>query len=146
MLLKVNIRELIFTYLYDFAAGYIVYQYFIEKINLKTAIICLVAFCSIIAFKVSMLTGFIPVVTGLTILLLNKKVPFLFLFLGNISYSLYLIHTIVMPFYLSFIKNYVSNQVFLCVTSILVSILFAYVFYMLIEKPALKFSKKIKVS
>lgn len=146
MLLKVNIRELIFTYLYDFAVGYIVFQYFIKKISLKTAVICLVAFCIIIAFRVSILTGFVPAVTGLTILLLNKKVPSLFLFLGNISYSLYLTHTLVMPIYLRFIKNYVSNQAFLCVTAILISIIFAYIFYIVIEKPALKFSKKVKVS
>jgi peptidoglycan/LPS O-acetylase OafA/YrhL len=146
MLLKVNIRELIFTYLYDFAAGYIVFQYFIKKISLKTAVICLIAFCIVIAFKVSILTGFIPAATALTTLLLNKKIPAFFLLLGNISYSLYLTHTVVMRLYLGFIKHYVSNQVFLCVTSILVSIIFAYIFYILIEKPVLKFSKKIKVS
>ncbi|MBB6112322.1 Peptidoglycan/LPS O-acetylase OafA/YrhL, contains acyltransferase and SGNH-hydrolase domains [Mucilaginibacter lappiensis] len=146
LLLKVNIRELIFTYLYDFAAGYIVFQYFIKKISLKTAVICLMAFCTVVAFKVSILTGFIPAATGLTILLLDKKVPALFLFLGNISYSLYLTHTIAMPLYLRFIKTYVSNQAFLCVTAILISIIFAYVFYVLIEKPALKFSKKVKLN
>ncbi|NHA07931.1 acyltransferase [Mucilaginibacter sp. HC2] len=146
MLLKVNIRELIFTYLYDFAAGYIVFQYFIKKISLKTALICLIAFCAIVAFKVSILTGFIPAVTGLTILLLDKKIPALLLLLGNISYSLYLTHTIMMPLYLRFAKSYVSNQAFLCVTAILLSIIFAYFFYIIIEKPALKLSKKVELS
>lgn len=143
VLAKLNIRDLVFTYWYDFAAGYIAFICMTNKIRTQTALICLTAFCAIVAWGVSIITGVLPFVTVLIILLFNKKPYKPFLFLGNISYSLYLTHTIVIFFFLKFTKAYLSNQVVLFPLTILSCVGFAALFYSIIEKPVLRRSKKM---
>lgn len=145
ILLNFSMRELIFTSLHNFAVGYIVFLYFIEKISLRNAIVILLGFCAFLVFKVSIVTGLVPAITALFIMLFNSKSPKALLFLGNISYSLYLIHEIVFILYLKFIKAYITNAFMLGITSIGLAILVAYIFYLVFEKPALSFSKKIKL-
>nr|WP_294941887.1 acyltransferase [uncultured Mucilaginibacter sp.] len=136
-------RELIFASLHNFAVGYIVFLYFAGKVSLGQAIGVLLAFCAFLAFKVSITTGLVPAITALFLLLYKSKSPKVLLFLGNISYSLYLMHIIFMYLWLHFIKSYINNAFVLGITSMGVGIGAAYVFYLLIEKPSLKLSKKI---
>ncbi|HEX8021407.1 acyltransferase [Mucilaginibacter sp.] len=140
---KLNIRDLVFTYWYDFATGYIAFMCMTNKITTQTAIIYLTVFCAIVASGVSILTGALPFATALIILLFNKKPYKPFLFLGNISYSLYLTHTIVIFFFLKFAKAYLSNQMVLFPLTILSCVGFAALFYTIIEKPVLWRSKKL---
>jgi len=141
---KLNIRDLVFTYWYDFAAGYIGFMCLINKIRPQTATIYLTVFCAIVAWKVSIITGVLPFVTTLIILLFNKRPYRPFLFLGNISYSLYLTHTIAIFFFLKFAKAHLSNPIILFGLTILSCVCFAALFYTIIEKPVLRRSKKLQ--
>lgn len=142
MFAKLNIPDLVFTYWYDFAAGYVGFMCVINKIRLQTAVIYLTVFCVIVVWQVSIITGVLPFVTTLVILLFKQKPCKPLLLLGNISYSLYLTHTIAIFFFLKFAKAYLSNQVILFPLTILSCVGFAALFYTIIEKPILRRSKK----
>ncbi|SEO21445.1 Peptidoglycan/LPS O-acetylase OafA/YrhL, contains acyltransferase and SGNH-hydrolase domains [Mucilaginibacter gossypiicola] len=144
VLAKLNIRDLVFTHWYDFAAGYIAFMCMTNKIRTQTAIIYLAAFCAIVVWGVSIITGTLPFITVVIILFFNKKPYKPFLFLGNVSYSLYLTHTVVIFFFLKFAKAYLSNQVVLFTLAILFCVCFAALFYTIIEKPVLRRSKKLQ--
>lgn len=143
MFARLNVRNLVFTYWYDFAAGYIGFMCVIGKIRLQTTVIYLTAFCAIVVWQVSIITGILPFATTLIILLFNKKPYRPLLFLGNISYSLYLTHTITIFFFLKFAKAHLSNPVVLFGLTISACVCFAALFYTIIEKPILNYSKKM---
>lgn len=68
-------------------------------------------------------------------------------FFSNISYSLYLIHVPIggriINLSLRFVKT--DNQKYLAIaTAFITSIIAAYLFYLVVEKPAIKWSKKIR--
>ncbi len=67
-------------------------------------------------------------------------------FLGNISYSLYLVHIPVGGRIINLCENFISDESLrsLCVFAALgISVLFAWFFYLIIEKPFMTLSKKI---
>ncbi|MFT4601098.1 MAG: peptidoglycan/LPS O-acetylase OafA/YrhL [Arenicella sp.] len=69
------------------------------------------------------------------------------LFLGKISYSLYLLHSMIgsaLVNYLSHIYRSPIQQFLVIAAGVMVSILSAYVMYRLIEKPTHAFARKIK--
>lgn len=143
--IQFDIRELIFASLYNFAVGYIVFLYYAAKISLRQAIVIVLVFCGFLGVKISITTGTVPAITALFILLYKAKSPKVLLFFGEISYSLYLTHIVFSNLYLHFIKTYVSNAFVLGITTLAVSVGAAYVLNVLIEKPALKFSKRIRL-
>ena len=146
VLLKVNIKDLIFTYLYDFSAGYIVFLYFAEKISLRQVVTILLIFCIFIGFTVSIVSGVMPAITGLFIIFYKARSPKALLFLGTISYSLYLTHDTVIHLYLDFVKTYITNVFVLGATTIPLCIAVAYAVNLIFEQPALKLSKKVKIN
>lgn len=69
-------------------------------------------------------------------------------FLGSISYSLYLTHTIFGSSIINFFVPHVSalnTKLLVVLLSFIVSIAVAYIFYMLIEKPFQKYASRIKL-
>ena len=94
--------------------------------------------------------GFIPLLAScatITIILFSKCNWKWSTFLGSISYSLYLIH---IPFggrLLVLTNIYVQSEAgksFLIALFLALTIFVAWIFYLLIEKPSLYLSKKIK--
>ncbi len=75
-----------------------------------------------------------------------------FIFLGTISYTLYLIHPDIGWKFISIVKAYIGRDLssieglVLFFASILVSIFSAYVLHMLVEKPSLKLNARLKRS
>lgn len=68
-------------------------------------------------------------------------------FLGNISYSLYLVHLTFPIAIVNKLSEHVNNfylKLLVIVIGILISIAFAYVFYLLVEKPSKKLSATIR--
>ena len=68
-------------------------------------------------------------------------------FLGDISYSLYLTHTLTLIVFSGISKRLHIDlshyKLFWLIIEVLVAALFAYIFYLLIEKPSLRLSKHI---
>jgi peptidoglycan/LPS O-acetylase OafA/YrhL len=76
-----------------------------------------------------------------------KKVPAVLLWLGSISYSLYLIHPLVINRVVALVNHFTHGKymgVTMAVT-VAVCILIAYLYYLAVEKPFLKLSKRYKV-
>jgi peptidoglycan/LPS O-acetylase OafA/YrhL len=84
------------------------------------------------------------------ILLLYFKLSIKLLsFLGDISYSLYLIHGIVLIVLLGVFKklniNTAGVPIAILIFQVATSILVAYIFYILVERPATNLSKRVKL-
>lgn len=82
----------------------------------------------------------------LTLLFVNSFSNKYLLFLGTISYSIYLIHVPIGGRIINFSMNFVKSndaRSFVVFFTIVVVIIVSYLFYRLIEKPAIKLSKSI---
>lgn len=102
----------------------------------------------IITLKYDLLVTEIALISFLLIFLTNLKTK-LGSFLGMISYSFYLIHVPVGVRVVNFCSRFVHDEnlkIVVIFTGIVVSIIAAYLFYRLVEEPALKFSRKIRIS
>ncbi len=139
----------IFAYGEIFSIGILVFLYYTNHFNYKEFIIFLLLAILIALFKQSLnyLTEILvpTLLTSACILWLNIDTK-IGNFLGKISYSLYLVHAPVGQrlIYESF--NFIQNPIlrtFWVIFAILMAILVAYVYYLVIEKPFIKLSKKI---
>ena len=138
-------RGIIISNFYDFVIGYITFLGFINKISRNISILIIVCFAIFIMLKVSYITSTIPLLTALFIIFYkNNKLPKYISFTGTISYSLYLVHLPVSSFLVSRIHLFITNTYLLYVLCLVISILFAYLFYILIEKPSMNLSKNLK--
>lgn len=129
-----------------FAMGISLIEYQLSKNNVY--ILCY-AICGILTcFHFDLLILGLVIASSVVIILNNKKYLVLN-FLGDISYSLYLIHPLVLLYLSGIFKRFLPQlmhyQLITLFIQVLFSIAIAYVFYFLIEKPSLKFSKKIKI-
>lgn len=145
--LNVNMDGIIFTYLYDFVIGIILFLGYIGKISRRNLLFILLAFSVYLMIGVSFKSGLIPLATSLFILFYknNKPIPGL-TFVGNISYSLYLTHIAVCYMVSRLLHKLIPDNNWLFICTFFSCILFAYVFYLLVERPSLRISKTIKLS
>lgn len=147
VLSKITYRGIIIDQMTCFIMGFIAFMAYIKRISLTQALLLLFALSAYVMVAVSIKSGAVPLLAVLFILLYkNQKEIQPFYFIGNISYSLYLIH---MPVSILFSKNfgsYFPSKSLLFLACLLASILSAYIYYLLIERYALKLSKAIKLS
>lgn len=135
-----NGDALIFNYSTIFALGISFMTFCNNRTRLNAILpalfICLIAFCHGFAVAIVLLIACIAV------MLANVQVKPLY-FLGNISYSLYLTHSFVFEICNGVFKRLavVQFQLLCFVLELIIAILFAYLFYLLIEKPSIKLSK-----
>lgn len=143
-LLRFNYRGIIFTNIYDFVFGFILFLGYIKKIDRSQLITTLLIFAAYVMVSVSIKTGFTPLATCAVIFFYtnNKKVPVL-TWLGSLSYSLYLIHIPVSTFFANKVHGFITNPGMLFLSCLAASILSSYVYYKIIEKPCIKLSKRI---
>jgi len=136
-----NGDALIFNYSAIFALGISFMMFCENRTNLNAILpvlfLCLIAFCHGITIAIVLLVACIAV------MLANKKIKPLY-FLGNISYSLYLTHAFVWEICTGIFKRIAIIQYQLICFSIglVIAILFAWLFYLLIERPSIRLSKK----
>jgi peptidoglycan/LPS O-acetylase OafA/YrhL len=142
-----NVIEL-FKYLNLFTIGILTFLYKTEKINLKYYLVYVFIILGFLFFQFKMEIVLVSLFSVLYILLMNTENKVLD-FLGKISFSLYLIHIPIggkiINLGMRFIQQDYQKYILLGI-SLAVSIAFAYLFFVLIESPALKLSKKIKYS
>lgn len=135
---------LIFTNIFDFVFGYIVFLGYVKKIESKIFIAILIGFTLYLIFGISFRSGIAPFLSGVFIYLYRRprSVPILS-FLGNISYSLYLIHIPISLLFIRFIHPYIKNPLAILILTLLVSVGSAYIFNVIIERPSMRLSKRI---
>lgn len=114
----------------------------------NTCIICLVLFIDIFIFIYHGLSTL--AIVFVTQILIYKKIPFnskFLYFIGKISYSLYLTHTIVGFFLINIVIEFTDLFVVRCCAFLLIltiTISFAYFFNMIFERPFQNLASKIK--
>ncbi|MCQ6957260.1 acyltransferase family protein [Mucilaginibacter aquariorum] len=145
IMLKADFRGVIVTNLYDFTIGFIVFLGFMKKINARLLIAALALFSAYVMYAVSIKSGMVPLITSLAIVFYRDKLSFKpILFIGEISYSLYLIHIPASVLIVQILQNYTTNKGYLFVISLVFSLLSACAFYLLVEKHSVEYSKVFK--
>ena len=118
----------------------------IYKQNNITLHLLLPTFClGLIAYKFGLPVTLLLFISSLLIFLFNMNIKPL-KFLGDISYSLYLIHPLLRIVFVGILKkigiNQDTHQLFWFFIQVTTSIFVAYLFFLLIEKQSLNLSKK----
>ena len=136
----------LFKYIVLFLLGIAAFLYKIEKIGLKYFLISTIILLGIISYQFYIDIVIVSALSLAYIFYMNRENAML-TFLGNISFSLYLIHIPsggkVINYGLRFVRDDFQKYL-LFLLALGASIFVAYVFYLLIEKPAMKLSKRIK--
>lgn len=132
-----------------FAMGIFYYLYKTKSINKATAITSITAVALFAFIKVGTLET-AGALFALLILMLPLKGNRIVLFFSQISFSLYLTHDIIGSNIIVILGTIFPKEIFYkgCVFMIglIASIGFAYLFYLVLERPFLRLSKKIKYS
>ena len=136
----------IFYFLPFFLMGIALFIWKVGKITLSELIFLVTLNALVCAQNYSLLLVVVCVLSLLAIQFI-KKVPKPFLWLGTISYSLYLTHSIVVTRFMALVtkltkSNLLELRVFLLIVACLV---FAWVYCLLFEIPFMKLSKRIKL-
>ena len=132
-----------------FLVGIIYILYKSEKIKIIEFSILATVMSPILLYKYGIIDYGIAAITILIIHFLPTLKSNLMMFLGKISYSLYLLHSILGAAFINFMSHRFTEpyQKFLVIsTGFLISVLSAYLFYVFIEKPSHKYARKIKQS
>jgi exopolysaccharide production protein ExoZ len=139
-----NAYYLVFNYAPIFALGISLVTFY-ENRNLKNAILPTLLLC-LTAYKFGLPIAALLLISSLIILFFKYVVRPL-IFLGNISYSVYLIHDLVLIFFVGIGKilhfEFAHYQLIWLLIETLAAIFCAWVFYIFIEKPSIKFSKRV---
>lgn len=144
---------LITAYSYLFIAGISFYKIWTNKglpDNLKYHF--LIVLCLIYGFAKDIEEGFVVLLCfGLFYLFIFQKLKFItdfklfkpFVFLGDISYSLYLIHQFIGMIIIFHLSKYIENYLILLIVPIIISILLAWMITRFLEKTIQQKLKKI---
>jgi len=132
-----------------FGLGIFYILFLFKKYNLYEYLL-LTIFCAV---SVYLNLGWIDLLIGLITLSIIHLIPNykskIGTFLGNISYSLYLLHSIIGSAFINFMSHRFTEpyeKFFVILTGVLISIGSAYLFWMFVEKPSQKISQKIKMN
>lgn len=143
-------HENFFLYAGLFMQGGATLLYFTQAFSLRQYFLCLIIFTAAICIMVTPIAAVFGLFTALTIAFVKFKHP-LTAFFGRISYSLYLTHFLVgstAEFVLSRVYRPISNlgNILAIVMCLILACVGAQVFYLLVEKPFLKWSKRLTSS
>lgn len=126
-----------------FIAGLVLFLYFNSKITKIDFWAFLTLLLVIMAARVSITVALLATLTPTFIVFFRNFQTSITDFLGKISYSLYLIHSLSGGLLAYFLQKNGVQPFFIFVSMILFAVLCAWLFYFIIEKPALKWSKKV---
>ena len=139
-------EKFVSNYMLMFLPGLLLFCFKTGQINLKVFFLTGIITLTLNYFKAGLPGIICPLIAVGFILFVNKPIK-PFVFLGTISYSLYLIHT---PFgtdgLINFLQNYIlsdNGRIWLMIFSFPAVIFAAWVFYLIVEKPSINLNKKI---
>ena len=138
--------SLIFRSFPVFLVGISLFQLRTERINLYAFIVFNLCILALISTEFQP-RAIIAIIFALIVLFTMKKSPRFFLFLGQISFSMYLIHIPIETFFTKLIIPHFQNDLhrtILIFLTLVPIVGFSWLFYEFIEKPCLRLSKKIK--
>ena len=143
-------EESFFKYAGLFMQGGATLLYFTKAFSLWQYLLCLALFTAASCFMVTPIAGVFGLATALAIAFIKFEHP-IAAFFGRISYSLYLTHFVVgstVEFILSRFYQPVSpvGNTLAIVLCIIAACIGAQIFYLLVEKPFLKWSKQLMSS
>ncbi len=139
-------KHVIFYHAPVFAMGIALFLYHIKKIKGWVLVVIIAAAMVDTRFEISPEVAVACSITAYAIVAIrfhNRWTDFL----GNTSYSLYLTHGLTGGQFLFFTARYAHNfwtQTALLFAAILISVFFAWLFYLCIEKPSIRWSQRIK--
>lgn len=141
-----NYRGIIIANIYQFTFGFIAFLAYTKLIEQKRFYFIFILYTILIIFDKSITSALVPAGAVLFIMLYNSdyKMPVLH-FIGDISYSLYLIHIPVSIMLIRYFGKYFDSEMIVFTLCLLASVVFAYIFNKFIEKPSLNFSKRINL-
>jgi peptidoglycan/LPS O-acetylase OafA/YrhL len=146
----INDEGFIFRHIPLFLAGILTFKFSIKRIQLSTYLPLILVVLAAIYYEFGVLYTLSSIFTCVMIVL-NIDIKFKFMyFLGTISYSLYLMHwtfgvEIFQKSTQYFFPNADNNlKLVLVFFSVLFSIGLSYLYYIIIEKPAIKWAKALK--
>ncbi len=138
-----NSYYLVFNYAPIFAAGISLVNFY-QKRSLSNTILPLLLLC-LVEYKFGLPIFILLIFTSMAIPFFKIVIKPLKQ-LGDISYSLYLTHPLVLIVFLGLAKRLglgtINNQLLALFLEITVAVLFAYLFYRIIEKPSSDLSKR----
>lgn len=142
-----NKEVYVFHYICLFVFGILTFQALSKIISIRAYffIFIVVSVCSY--FSLGLLITIIAMLTSLVILFVKAKEFRILTFLGTISYSLYLVHIPIGGRIVNIGKRFAESDLEFFVISLLatlISIVFAYYFYKIIERPAMNLASQIK--
>lgn len=137
--------KFIFNYSLYFTLGILSYKYLIKQISSKLFLALIIICVATIFYRFgapAMLSGLVPVLI-ITFLNINFTLG---KFFGDISYSLYLTHVLIGGRVLNLAEVFISSyymRVFCILIALLISVIFAFLFYRFCELPFKIVSKKV---
>jgi peptidoglycan/LPS O-acetylase OafA/YrhL len=139
-----NADYLVLSFAPIFALGISLFNFY--KDGKWTNVILPLVFLGLIEYKFGMDVFILLLCSSLMIFLLKVLIKPL-IFFGNISYSLYLTHSLCLIVFLGIAKkinfNLRQNQLWWLFIEVLIAVLVAYLFYFLIERPSMMLSKHV---
>lgn len=135
------------SYMFTFLPGILLFFFMTKQINLNLFILAGIVLLAVIYLKTGTQGLVSPLIAAGFILFVKKPIKPL-MFLGTISYSIYLLHTpIGTDGIINFMQNYIlsdNGRILLMLFSLPLVIYVAWVFYRIVEKPAQHLAGKIK--
>jgi peptidoglycan/LPS O-acetylase OafA/YrhL len=138
-------EQFLFHYVFLFLLGIVTFHYRIGLMGLRPYLVILPLLTCGLVFSLGPLITVVGLSTALTIAFVNLRSRVL-LFFGQISYSLYLLHTSIGGRVINLGERFTSNMFgrsAVLLVSLVVSIGAAYALYRLVERPAQEWSNRI---
>ncbi len=142
--------EFLIYWLPLFCMGIVVFQYKAQQVNGKELAILVMMFAVMVAYRIGYLQAVVGAVTALLIVrpapLNSGWVAQRFAMVGTISYSLYLIHVPVGGRVINLGMRLSDSMIFrygLVFLALAVSLMVAYIFWLIVERPVHELSKRI---
>jgi peptidoglycan/LPS O-acetylase OafA/YrhL len=130
-----------------FAMGIACMHYFESKE--KAFLLSMLFSLTLISVHFGLMITLLIVAAGI-LLIFNKKTNVALKFLGDISYSLYIIHPLVLIYSTGIIKklftSYHQYELLVLLSQLIMAIIAAYLLYITVERPSIRLSKKIKLN